>query len=308
MAGIDRTGGSSPNYHDLNSLQGIKNTPKNEALKKVAQEFEAMFVNLMLKNMRAANQAFEEGGIFESKEGDFYRDMFDQQLSLSLSHGKGLGIADALYRQMQSQYGEPDKTAAPDAVDTAPGKLGPVPARAPKAEEASVKKPLVVEVEKAEPSFASPQAFIDSVLPMAKKAAGKLGVNPAMLVAQAALETGWGKHILQDAEGQSSYNLFNIKAQGSWQGPTVEVTATEYRAGRPMQEKSAFRQYESLADSFNDFVDFLQNNPRYRNALGAVSDAKEFVSELQKAGYATDPDYAKKVISVFEGISEQLSR
>ncbi len=298
MSNFHLAGDKLQNYNDLSGLQSMKTAPKDEALMKAAREFESMFVNLMLKNMRSANKVFEEGGLFESKEGDMYRDMFDQQLALNLAHGKGIGIAESLYRQMQSQYG--DKTASQS-------ELKAVPMRRDISKPAAPVAAVVNSAEKTT-EIGSPAEFIEAVLPMAKAAAARLGLDPLVLVAQSALETGWGRHILKDEGGQSSNNLFNIKAHAQWSGPTVEKTALEYREGRPLQEKSSFRQYESFAASCNDFVDFLRNNPRYQSALDTVSDARGFISELARAGYATDPNYANKVTALFESLSERFGQ
>ena len=137
-------------------------------------------------------------------------------------------------------------------------------------------------------------------MPLAEKAAGMLGVSPSVLLAQAALETGWGKFVTRDtASGKSSFNLFNIKADSRWQGDAVQVQTLEYRGGVPEKEQARFRAYEDYADSFNDYVEFLQTNPRYQQALEQAEDPGRFVRELHAAGYATDPEYATKIERIF---------
>ena len=124
-----------------------------------------------------------------------------------------------------------------------------------------------------------------------------MGIDPAVLVAQSALETGWGKKVIQADQG-SSFNLFGIKADGRWDGKAATVSTVEFRDGLAVLEKASFRAYDSLSGSFNDYVDFLKSNPRYQQALDKVSDNKEFLAELQDAGYATDPKYAEKILGI----------
>jgi flagellar protein FlgJ len=147
-------------------------------------------------------------------------------------------------------------------------------------------------------AFKSADEFISTMLPMAQQAAAKIGVDPAYLVAQAALETGWGKSIIRDSDGSSSHNLFGIKAAGGWDGDSARAVTTEYKGGQAVKEAAAFRSYDSFQDSFNDYVSFLQDNDRYDKALDKTANPKQFVRELQQAGYATDPQYANKVAQI----------
>lgn len=290
-------------YTDINSLNNIKNeSNSDEALKKVAQQFESLFVHELLKNMRSANKVFEEDSLFNSSESNFFRDMYDQQLSLSMSQ-KGIGLADALYSQMRSQYGE-EKTSdmsapEPDPIAAPSRRLS----RNPYADKAVAQtaSPGLAPKADAQPTaaFADSKEFIEAVLPKAKKAALALGVSPLVLTAQAALETGWGKFMVSNSEGQNSHNLFNIKADARWDGDKMAVATTEFYGGKPIKENASFRAYGSFDESFDDFVQFLQSNPRYQSALDAAGDAEQFVHQLQKAGYATDPNYSAKVLSVY---------
>ena len=144
----------------------------------------------------------------------------------------------------------------------------------------------------------SPQDFIRDIWEHAVDAAGKLGVDPRVLVAQSALETGWGKKIIRTGSGSSSFNLFGIKAGEEWQGDAATVRTLEFRDGVAALEKAAFRVYDSLAGSFEDYVDFLSGNPRYRSALDNAPDSAAFLHGLQDAGYATDPAYAAKIMRI----------
>lgn len=305
---------SVPNFNDLNALQSIK-TEKNqdEALRKVARQFESIFINIMLKSMRQANEVFEDSTMSGGEEGSMYRDMFDQQLALSMSHGRGVGIADALYAQMKDRYSDRRSDvppADPEALIPPGARIAKVQNLPPKALQGSPDSDAVAGQNLADPQkmAESPRDFVDSVLPVVKKAAASLGVNPLLMVAQAALETGWGKFVVKDAAGNSSNNLFNIKADGRWQGEKVEVSTREFREGRPVMEQAAFRRYGSISQSAQDFANFLRDNPRYRGALDSVNDSREFISQLQQAGYATDPAYAKKVLAVFDSLTQLMDR
>lgn len=285
-------------YTDINSLNNIKNEKNSdEALKKVAQQFESLFVHELLKNMRSANAVFEEDSLFNSSESNFFRDMYDQQLSVSMAE-KGIGLADSLYRQMSSQYGEKgqEPSAASGAVPT--DGLRKV-LRDPYSEHLSPTNKQLEAKAQVNAAFDSAKDFIEAVLPKAKKAAKALGVNPLILAAQAALETGWGKYMVNDDEGTSSHNLFNIKADTRWDGPKMAISTTEFYDGKPIKENANFRAYQGFDDSFNDFVDFLQSQPRYQPALAVASDPEQFIHQLHKAGYATDPNYSAKVLSVY---------
>ena len=137
--------------------------------------------------------------------------------------------------------------------------------------------------------------FIKNIWPHAQQAASKLGVDTDVLVAQSALETGWGKYVPKHTDGSNSFNLFGIKADQRWQGEKVETDTQEFRHGVMQHEKASFRSYDSVSDAFNDYADFIMSNPRYQRALEHGYDAEAYARELQHAGYATDPDYAKKI-------------
>ena len=143
--------------------------------------------------------------------------------------------------------------------------------------------------------FSSPSSFIETLLPYAKEAAKSLGISPEVLVAQSALETGWGKKVLQTSSQESSFNLFNIKSHNSWQGESVNKSSLEVEDGIGVQRRSNFRVYEGLQESFKDYTDFISNNKRYQQALEQGDNAERYIEELQEAGYATDPQYADKI-------------
>ncbi len=258
-------------YTDISSLNAIKATGREDTaagMKKVAKQFESLFINMMLKTMRESNKVFSEGNYLSSNELEIHQQNFDNQMSLHLSSGKGIGLADNLYRQLMNQYDvKPTESSVP--------------------------------VTKA--NINTPADYIDQILPHAKRAAKALGVAPEFLVAQSALESGWGKRIAADSHGATSHNLFGIKAGGTWTGPVAKAKTLEFDNGVARQETASFRKYDSYEDSFNDYVAFLKSNPRYQDAIDSASDASKFGRALQDAGYATDPNYADKIQSVMNG-------
>lgn len=259
-------------FADPKGLAALRSEAKAQdpaALKQVAKQFESLFTQMLLKSMREANKSLSDGdSLFGSDQADFYQDMFDQQMAMHLSQGEGLGLADVLVRQLAggASSGEP---------------------RAVSQTEAS-----------AEPIASSKADFIRQMLPHAETAARELGVDPQALVAQAALETGWGKSVPCNAAGECSYNLFGIKAGSGWSGATVNVPTLEFEEGVAVRKVDRFRAYESPADSFRDYARLIGNNPRYENARNAGTDIAGFAKALQDGGYATDPDYARKIVSV----------
>jgi flagellar protein FlgJ len=273
--------------------EGADRSP--ETLRAVAGQFEALFVQMMLKNMRAASLG---EGAFDSEQTQFYQGMFDQQIALELSRGKGLGIADVLVRQLggaAADQGRPAVNTDPFAGPVAPRRRPSTSAlggtEAGRAEAAAA--PAVRDWRPA-----SRDEFVAAIWPHAEQAAQRLGVDPRAIVAQAALETGWGRHVTRHPDGRSSHNLFGIKADGRWSGPQVGARTLEFRDGALQREQASFRAYASPAESVADYAEFIAANPRYRDAL-ATGDAARYLQELQRAGYATDPDYASKIMSIF---------
>jgi len=152
------------------------------------------------------------------------------------------------------------------------------------------------------PASSNQRDFIQSLLPTAKYVAGRSGVDPKMLIAQAALETGWGKHVIKHANGSSSYNLFNIKADENWTGKTVTKDVNEYRDGVMMKQRSRFRAYDSFTESFQDYMHLVQNSERYAKAMSHRNEPQAYINQLHRAGYATDPHYSTKVNKVYQRV------
>jgi flagellar protein FlgJ len=411
------SGTDSGAYTDLNRLNSLKVGDRDSEpnLRKVAQEFESVFVGQMLKSMRSANDVLAKDNPMNSEAVKQYQDMYDQQLSVSLSHqGNGIGLQDVLMRQLSktksvahtgsNPFARPDAgqhalgavrsgaaeshsaTASahndmamlnqrrlalpsksvdrllagivPGSVDASSRNtlvrglpahanlLHPqathnrinVPGTAPASVEAAVASTSTAEqgasdtntasgaygdwtqsytaqpkaaadttsartlaqvpLAPGKAAFANHEDFIATMLPMAEEAAARIGVDPKVLVAQAALETGWGKSVLRQGDGSSTHNLFNIKAGSSWAGDTARAVTAEYEDGKVVKESAQFRAYDSFADSFHDLVNLLQNNDRYQDVVKAADNPEQFVKELQKAGYATDPRYASKIASI----------
>lgn len=407
----------SGSYSDLNRLNQLKVGDKNSDgnMRKVAQEFESLFIGEMLKSMRSATDTLGQDNPLNTPAAKQYQEMSDQQLAVSMSReGGGIGLADVLLRQMQknkpmapgeaaaasaakqeearakaaavatpiaagttaingplsrvngerplwaSRSGRvsnsadvshsndmaminkrrlalppkladrllaglvPSATpaatpapnnllprattaaAAPTAVATGAGPLynGDWLARAEDAKAAGGQMQVYgramaqIPLAPAKKAFSSADEFVNTMLPMAKEAADRIGVDPRYLVAQAALETGWGKSVMRAQDGSSSHNLFGIKASSNWKGDSARAITSEFRDGQMVKETAQFRSYASYKDSFHDLVTLLQSNNRYQDVLKSADNPEQFVRELQKAGYATDPNYATKISQI----------
>ena len=271
-------------YTEFSGLSKLKLAAKNnspEALQVVAEQFEAFFLQLMLKQMRDSSLA---EGIFDSDKTRFYQDMMDQQMALDMAKQHSIGIADSIVRQLQHTV-KTDESMQLKPLPSRPGAFNPV-----------MRKGSINSFN----SFSSPSDFINAMRPYAEQAAAELGVPANVLLAQSALETGWGQKIIRSNDGNSSHNLFGIKADSRWQGESVRVGSLEYRDGTARQEVSAFRVYDSYQESFRDYVDFIKSNERYSPALRQVNSSGEYIKALQEAGYATDPEYADKVMTIIK--------
>lgn len=303
-----KTSAVKDNYFDQNSLNSVKSMGRKndpEALREISKKFESMFVQQMLKSMRDANAVFGEDNMFSSKETEFHQEMLDQQMVLNLTSGEGIGLAKTMFQQMQQLYGHPVEAGAKsDAIKTLERNLRVAPrikplesalneTSLPEGSERAGKKSAVAQ---------SQEEFLVKMKPHAEKAAAELNVGSDVLLAQAALETGWGKHLIHDSQGKNTFNIFNIKATG-WQGKSVAVNTLENKQGVTLQERASFRQYDDYAQSFADYVSLIKNNTRYKDALAAGGDSNAYAEALQKAGYATDPNYADKIKSILNSDS-----
>jgi flagellar protein FlgJ len=268
----------APNATDFRQFAALRrgadaNDPAT--LREVARQFESIFTKMMLDSMRSASFG---DPMFGSDQVDMYQDMADDQLAVQLSQGRGLGLADMLIRQL-SQGGLGAAAALPGNTDEKSAD-GVTPAQQ--------------------------RRFVDEMLPHATAAARELGVDARAIVAQAALETGWGTSLPAEAGG-GSHNFFGIKAGAGWQGASVASTTTEFVAGQAGTERARFRAYGSLAENVADYVRVIRDNPRYSEALGTGADVRAFANALQRGGYATDPEYADKLVATFEKIAGRQS-
>lgn len=299
------------NYFDMSALSNLKakaEDQKDDTLKVVAQQLESVFLELVLKAMTEANSAIKSE-IFNRDQEEFYQGMFNQQLALSLSKSGGFGLADVIYNQLKPKTGgeihlEPvmqnvplRKVAdKPQIVDDKENAKIPIVAL-----DASVDTVEQVSSEKTT-NLQSMKEFIEALLPHAQKVANVIGLDPKVLLAQSALETGWGKHILQHEDGVSSHNLFGVKADKRWEGERILAQTLEYADDQAQKIKANFKSYNNYLDSFIDYLNLLKNK-RYEKALENTHDPKAFLTELHKAGYATDPNYVEKIMSIYERFS-----
>jgi peptidoglycan hydrolase FlgJ len=279
-------------FTNFSGLQALKRAAaKNDpgAIRKVAQQFESMFTRMMLKSMR---DTVGTDPLFGSDAQNTYQGMYDDQLAIQMSKGRGLGLADMLVRQLQRLGGA--SAAKSGSTPAAVGGAGAANATA---------KPALPAA-----SAATQQNFIQGLWPEAQQAGQQLGVDPTNLVAQAALETNWGRNLPHDGAGHSSNNLFGVKATASWGGASVQSATGEVAAdGTATSTVAPFRSYADASQSFQDYVSLLRNNPRYSAALNTGSNAQAFAAGLQRGGYATDPDYVRKVSAVASNISGHLA-
>ena len=317
-------------YTDFQGLMRLKveagkKTP--EAIRETARQFEAIFVQSMLKAMRDASPG---EGMGESNQTEFYRDMHDQQMALHMVKGRGLGIADMLVTSLggdvdaNESQPEPvsDVSSLLQSVRSAfgAGQVQPLISRSNtgsivplddtgsvqalfKSPDMASSKLVGIKADNADWNPQTPEDFIRELLPHARKGAEELGVHPGVLIAQAALETGWGQKVIHHADGRSSFNLFGIKADTSWSGDKVNVATLEYENGIAEKRRAAFRSYDSLESAVSGYVEFLRSNPRYQNALEQAADPKAYLTELKAAGYATDPAYIDKITAIMNGSS-----
>jgi flagellar protein FlgJ len=251
-------------YTDLNGLAALKRDPDSpQAIKAVAEQVEAMFLQMMLKSMRDASASDDPDG----NEMGMYQDMFDKQVALTISQHADLGIGRLLKRQIS---GRPAPALPKSAAET--GTIA-----------------------------ATPAEFINRMMPSIKTAAGSLGVNPMGLMAQAALETGWGQRMPRNSDGSPSYNMFGIKAGEGWTGPKALADSMEVTNGVAAPKRTAFRSYGSIEESVNDFATLLKNSPRYKDALAAGANPFAYAARIGSSGYATDPDYGNKLNEILHG-------
>jgi peptidoglycan hydrolase FlgJ len=253
----------------LNSLklQAGQNTPAS--IKESAKQLESLFMRELIKSMRAATM---KSGMLESAQGDLGADLLDQQLAVQMSGQPG-GLSDLIAQQLSRQLG------VPGTAGTAAGK------------QASLTQPPTGTVAAA----ASPGSFVEQHSQAAARVEQASGIPASFMIGQAGHESGWGKREIKLPDGTPSFNLFGIKAGPGWNGKVAEVSTTEYVNGVAQKTVAKFRAYDSYESSFRDYAQLISHSPRYAEAREQTGSAQAYASSLQRAGYATDPDYAAKL-------------
>ncbi|MDP2752603.1 MAG: flagellar assembly peptidoglycan hydrolase FlgJ [Rhodocyclaceae bacterium] len=291
-----------PSIFDTGGLASIKRNLKSndpKAIKGVAQQFEALFMQMVLKSMRDATP---REGMFDSEQTRLFESLQDQQLALSLSTKSGTGLAAMIEKQLSRSQEIPQhfEQGLPLIRENRGRPLEPVlptgmPINGPSNVPAAMPLPI-------SSSGSTPKEFVARVWNHAVEASQSTGIPAHFMVAQAALETGWGRSEPRMSDGGPSYNLFGIKATRNWTGPVAESLTTEVEGGLPIQKIERFRAYGSYAEAFRDYAHLLTSNPRYAEVVGN-QDAAGFARGLQRAGYATDPMYAAKLERIITGTS-----
>ncbi len=321
-------------------LKAVQRSP--EAIKGVAKQFEALFLQMMLKSMRDTQLG---DGLFDSDQGKMYRDLFDKQIALKMSSKGSFGMAQLIERQLTQMTSGKVTSASSinplmlngrsSSLTSDNNKLSslqiPTRFRAQVKQQVdnilkannlnsdgsrispALNKTTDINNLKQAPTYATPLEFAKAIWTEVKVAAKKLGVSPVAMLAQTALETGWGKHVARNKDGSSSFNLFGIKAGSVWGGKQTTAETSEYSAGKKMKLMAGFRSYQNSAQSVADYSNLLQSNKRFSNVLKNGKSVAGFATAMQNSGYATDPQYAKKIMSIANGptfrkIMQQLAK
>ncbi len=272
----DISGTLAANAQSLDKLRAQARHSPEQALKAAAQQFEAIFLNMMLKSMREASP---QDSVFDNEQTRMLTGMLDQQLAQSMS-GRGVGLADIMVKQLSKSLASSPTSAG-----------SPLSASRIGTQALSYNENLQLD-------------FIRRMAPYANQVSKETGVPATLMLGQAALESGWGQHEIRMPDGSNSHNLFGIKAGSSWNGNIAEIVTTEYRQGIPEKQKDQFRAYGSYIEAFRDYANLLSNNPRYSQVLAEGRATPDTAYALQQAGYATDPQYAEKLIRIFRTINE----
>jgi flagellar protein FlgJ len=281
---------------DIKGLGELRQSAKANdpaALKTAATQFEAMFINMMMKSMRDATS---QDGLLDSQQSKMFTTMLDQQTSQNLAK-RGTGLADVLIGQLNQRA----QFALAPALPLAPQAATPFSSALPFAN-------VLPAAAAAVPASAAPtrtqaphvRAFQEKLALHAQEASRTTGIPAKFMLGQAALESGWGKHEIKSRDGTTSHNLFGIKAGASWTGKVAEAVTTEYVNGVAQTRIEKFRAYDSYADSFKDYAKLITGNKRYEKVLASGGDASSFAQGLQRAGYATDPNYATKLTRIIK--------
>ncbi len=296
---------------DARTLDKLKLAVRNDSpdgLKAAAKQMEGLFVQMMLKSMREAS--FKDG-LFNSQQSEMFTSMYDQQIAQNIADKGRMGFADLMIEQMTGKANAAGNVTATQEVplSISPAQMlvtplhstipGAVPAADVEEDTSPESQPKTAPV--------SGEGFISRMMVPAMKVARASGIPHQLIIAQAALESGWGRREIMTNEGKPSHNLFGVKATSDWDGETTEITTTEYENGQPQKIKDKFKVYSSYAEALADYASLIQSNPRYKNVVKSASPEKAAVA-LQSAGYATDPAYAKKLINIVQQVRNHVNQ
>ena len=275
--GANSSNALAADARSLNALRLDAGKDSPAAIKEAAKQFESLFMRELLKSMREATM---KSGMLDGPGSDLGTDLLDQQLAVTMS-GRPGGLSEMIARQLTKQVSgaEPPsagKVAAP--IGAGPG-FTPTVQGTPTPGKAS----------------ASQVGFVQRHSEAAREVEKATGLPAGYMIGQAGHETGWGRQEIKNADGSASFNLFGIKAGAGWTGKVAEVTTTEYVNGQPQKMVAKFRAYSSYAESFRDYARLINDSPRYAQARQQTGSVQAFAGGLQKAGYATDPNYAAKL-------------
>jgi len=272
---LGQSRGLAADVNSLNNLKAQAGKDQKGAVKEAAKQFEALFMRELLKSMREATM---KSGLVDSETGELGADLLDQQYANQMTGLPG-GLSAMIERQLAQQI-------TPSAIPADPAKVGD-----PGATQAVPHRPI----DRAAASGSRQQQFVSRLGDAAQQVAAEVGIPASYMLGQAGHETGWGRSEIKQADGSNSFNVFGIKAGKGWTGKVAEVTTTEYVDGQPQKVKAKFRAYDSYADAFRDYARMISQSPRYAKVMDNLHSAQSFASGLQRAGYATDPQYATKL-------------
>ena len=274
MMGSANANALAADVQGLGKLNTLAGKDQRAAIRESARQFEALFMNELLKSMREASF---KSGLLDSEESNLANDLLDQQWATQMT-GMPRGLSEMIERQLTQQLDAAMQRGAE------PSSLG---GAAPVSQGGAGLQPSAVQ-----------KAFVAQHRQAALAVSRESGIPAGFMIGQAAHETGWGRSEIRAADGSNSHNLFGIKATGNWQGKVAEVTTTEYIDGVPRKVTARFRAYDSYADAFRDYARLIGNSPRYAQVMENLHSSQAFAQQLQRAGYATDPQYASKLSRV----------
>ncbi|CEG56613.1 flagellar assembly peptidoglycan hydrolase FlgJ [Legionella fallonii] len=293
---MELQGIATSDFKGLNDLKVQAKLNQKQALPEVAKQFEGIFLQSMLKSMRMGQHFLDDSSPFSSQKQATFQEMLDGQYASNIANSPhGIGLAAMMTKQLknsvENNVSQPLEMMPSNDVKNTTSLKQPLAANAPVNTSGNTSSGEAEGIDN----------FVKAIWPKAKEAASVIGLDPKILIAQAALETGWGKFVAKDSDGSSSNNLFNIKTGNNKDFESVAVKTTEYIADTPINKTESFRKYSSVEQSFNDYVSLIMNNERYQGAVANAGNPELFVNELHKAGYATDPKYSNKILAIYHG-------